>query len=531
MKQQWQLNDLVDLEYFFQKDANQPLDTLHQRDRAIYLYHIAPSLQTKGDFAASNRRAAIYHWLNQRRESERTKEPDAFLPGDAFSEIHAVFSRLILFIGFLTGLGLTFSLLSYQGKAPLNVASYWGILVLSQVLLLLILAILSMLRFRRRLLKKNPLIISILGRLLITSVLKAKTGLLKPFSAAQKNSFKTAIGIGRRQKTIYGSVFFWPLFLLIQQFGIGFNSGVLFATLIRVLSSDLAFGWQSTIQVSSHAVYQIVRLIALPWSWFIAPPMAHPTLAQIIGSKLILKDGIYHLVTRDLVSWWPFLCFSVLVYGMLPRILLFALAVFMRKRKLGQLRFDHFDADRLMYRLETPLIKTTARPLRPEKFLVGAENAIRQTESVPSISSITSGSSLLALVPDDISNRCVQAEFSRLIFEQFGYNLAQILDVSMDITSDGNVFEHLASTKWDDGQPKILILQEAWQPPIREIMLFIEKARQILGERAKIIVALVGLPVNDTIFTPVKQQDWEVWEQRINVLGDPYLRLERLINE
>ena len=35
---------------------------------------------------------------------------------------------------------------------------------------------------------------------------------------------------------------------------------------------------------------------------------------------MVLKEGIYHLTTPDLVSWWPFLLLAVCFYGFLPRI-------------------------------------------------------------------------------------------------------------------------------------------------------------------------------------------------------------------
>ncbi|GBC60609.1 DUF2868 domain-containing protein [Desulfonema ishimotonii] len=77
--------------------------------------------------------------------------------------------------------------------------------------------------------------------------------------------------------------------------------------------------------------------------------------------------------------------------------------------------------------------------------------------------------------------------------------------------------------------PNVLILQEAWQPPIRETLTFIQALRKILGEQSRIEVGLIGKPGPDTIFTPVKEENWNIWTQKLNTMGDPWLRLERLV--
>jgi hypothetical protein len=71
------------------------------------------------------------------------------------------------------------------------------------------------------------------------------------------------------------------------------------------------------------------------------------------------------------------------------------------------------------------------------------------------------------------------------------------------------------------------MLQEAWQPPIKETLIYIRELRKKLGHKAKIILLLIGMPTNETIFTPVNEQNWMVWQQKIDQFADPYLRLEK----
>ena len=44
-------------------------------------------------------------------------------------------------------------------------------------------------------------------------------------------------------------------------------------------------------------------------------------------------------------------------------------------------------------------------------------------------------------------------------------------------------------------------------------------------------VGLIGRPKQGAVFTRVKEEEWEVWDQKLKALGDPYLGLERLMAE
>ena len=80
------------------------------------------------------------------------------------------------------------------------------------------------------------------------------------------------------------------------------------------------------------------------------------------------------------------------------------------------------------------------------------------------------------------------------------------------------------------GNPHGLILiYEAWQPPIREILKFIKDIRKAGGKEMPLIIALIGKPCEETIFTPVKEMDFKIWNMKIKGLGDPYIQLETLV--
>lgn len=74
----------------------------------------------------------------------------------------------------------------------------------------------------------------------------------------------------------------------------------------------------------------------------------------------------------------------------------------------------------------------------------------------------------------------------------------------------------------------IVWVQEAWQPPIKEIMSFLKALRGVAGDGMDLVVALVGKPRVETVFTPPCAMDLSVWHKKVDALGDPRLRIESL---
>ena len=538
MQTDWQIKDLIDLEYFFEQDNREDDKNLMRRDREIYLSTIRLSARpaihkntlSSESLTDNTPRLIIKAWLEQRRKiEEKSRGIDLILPGDAFTELRRLFMNLALLIAFFSGAGLCFSLLAYKGSEPLNVSVFLGVLIVAQMGLIIILLSGFCLRKQSRLFTNTSFVYGLLSRLIIKSARWFREKTMRKLNAEQRGQVRATIGIAHRQRTIYGSVFFWPFFIIGQTVGVGFNLGVLAAAFLRILSADLAFGWQSTIQISAQAVFKAVKLIALPWSWFMPAGIAHPTIEQIEGSHMVLKDGIYHLATLNLVSWWPFLCMAVCVYGLLPRIVLLISGIAIQKRRLRLLTFDHTDCDRLMQRLMTPVLETGGNTEPPDSdnplFQQGYTAGITSASEPDDPNDKRATNRVIALIPDDFFEAVADKELRFNIKNRFGYDLGVKFEVEADVTADLAVLERLAAT---DGAAKIMLLQEAWQPPIRETLLFIRKIREIAGAKAKIIVALIGKPVPGTVFTPVKPEDYKIWEQKISRIGDPYLRLEKL---
>lgn len=534
MKTRWRLSDILDLEYFLHRDETDIGDpeaakTMALRDREIYLAHIGPDEPKE---KSRHRRFIVKSWLSQRRSEEKTAlPPETPLPGAVFEEIYRVLWWVFAVFGLLSGAGLAFSFLIYRGIEPLNVAYYFGALILSQFLLMLVLILVLTFRLMNRSFSENSILYSLISRLLVRLFLWVKKRTVKGLSGNRRSGIEAALGVVRGRRKVYGTLFYWPVFILAQVFGVCFNIGIIAATLVKVVATDIAFGWQSTVQFSPEMVHDLVRTIALPWSWFVPSGIAYPSLAEIEGSRMILKEGIYFLATENLISWWPFLCFAALFYGLIPRALLLIVGMVAKHRTLDKQDFEFSDIDRLMHRLQSPLVSTegspTSEPARPE----GLTEAPSIASAAPVQHESASGETVVALVPDDIFDEVTDDQLKSMVRKVLGYQVREKIRIGADDEADRAVLEGLSRSDWQNGRPHVLLLQEGWQPPIREILHFIQELRNTIGETGGIEVGLIGKPAPETIFTPVNEDNWNAWIQKLSGLGDPYLRLERLSAE
>lgn len=519
---QWSLTELIDLEFFSVHDSAIEEIQLEKRDREIFLHHVQPNIKDAPAGSKSFRRQAIKAWLDQRRRLYLTEQGgEAVLPGDAFAEAKGIAGLVIAVIGIISGAGLALSLLVYDGQQPINVSVYFSVLVLLQVLFVLLTLRFFFARSSLKRLKKFSILYHLLGRLLDRMMKKLVLGASGKVSARHTQSIEAVYGVALAKHTIYSRVVFWSFFSLMQIFGIMFNLAAITATLIRVFTADLAFGWQSTIQLSSQAVHTLVRIFSTPWAWIIPPGVAYPGLDQIEGSRMVLKEGIYHLATGDLVSWWPFLVCAVCVYGLLPRLILYALAAYGQRMSVSKLDFSQADYDRLFMRMTRPVLSTAGtasggrHPSKDNGMGLEIMDEALKARGIPSI----------VLVSSDIIPILDKNALSKAVSRSVGWDIFDIMEIQGEAGADRPVFDAL-SDSFKTGNKGAVLLLEAWQPPIMETVEFIRELRATLGKKAPIAVFLIGKPDGQNIFTLVDSSDKAVWSQALKKLADPYLRFE-----
>ena len=524
----WHIRDIIDLEYFFHKDAvsqsAEDQQYLHERDRTIFLNAVKPGIK-EGETPA--RQFIIRAWLNRRREEQA--EEEAVLPGEGFESLYGSFRFLFVIAGLFLGGGAGLSFLTYTGDRPVNVFAYLAVFVFSQVFLLLLLFILAIYRLQKGAFLSTCPLYRAIGRFMIRTVIWARNRVSDKVGADRRSRVEAILGIIRNKGRTYGIFFLLPIFILTQLFAMGFNLGLLATTLFKVITADIAFGWQSTLQLSSTAVHTLIEKIALPWSWLAAGDAAYPSLAQIEGSRIILKEGIYHLSSPDLASWWPFLCFSVLFYGLLPRLLLFLGASAAQRIHLNALDFRQGAYEQLLLRMTTPLVSTRGRMVddagtgvkEPESDYVDKDPGETYEPGVRK--------NLLVLIPDDIADACPQEEIESAVRNRFAASITQLIRINNNYETDVEIPAALKKNS-RPADIDILLIQEAWQPPIAEYITFIKNLRQTIGNGPCIRLGLIGKPLPDTMFTPVKEVNLKIWTRRITALGDPCIYAVGLVN-
>jgi hypothetical protein len=258
--------------------------------------------------------------------------------------------------------------------------------------------------------------------------------------------------------------------------------------------------------------------MAFPWSWFVKAGIAYPSLSEIEGSRIVLKDGIYHLATGNLVSWWPFLCFALITYGLLPRLILLLVALYKKGSSLAALRFDQAVFDRLLVSMQTPSLSTGAIPDPMDKPATLPPEHLEASGS-------PSGAGLTVLIPEEVFARCSEPDLKQALAKTGGI-IRQTIKFAEDYESDRLLLEKLAVPETE--HLAILILAEAWMPPIIDFIVFIKDLRRALPPSTPIRIGLIGRPGSKSVFNPVAPADYKIWQQKMDSLGDAYLSVEQL---
>jgi len=494
MKNIWKFKDIIDLEYFsnidlFREDPQEK--DLHRRERQFFL-----DGKREGDLPSASHSDCLALWLVHRRLTE-SKGERGFFPGSRLEDSLRLFQWLLIVCGLMFGSAMALSYFVYTGQTPLNVFTFFTIFILPQlglIALFLIRTVLARLTRRPRSFLKGMLV-PLFHR--FARFFKKRT--LSYLLEEQQKSFNLLFS---RKNSRF---FTWPLFVRAQLFGIAFNIGLLLITLFKITTVDLAFGWQTTLKLGAEGLNSVVQLVALPWSWLLPGELSTPSLAQIEGSRIILKEGIYHLATENLTSWWPFLLMSLLCYGLLPRLLLLLFGFFAERRNyrryLNQRKFQA-----ITQRMRTPLVSSQAAAEKRSgevalpKHGNDAASTIKQKEKIQSC---------IVLVPDELYSNLGHAELDRL-FSPHGFQTREKEHLFKSYEDDRRLLEVIGQDR--DGA---IVLVEAWMPPILEHLLFFEKLSQRLNSKASLAFCLLGKPCREEIITLPHREAAQLWKEKL----------------
>lgn len=524
--QSFRIPDLLDLEYFFHEDEDVSPREKGLRDRRMYIEKRLPETgSTPHPEKEETPERLLFFWLIQRRNALEKESENRILPGAVYLEAFRMALFVFFFLGLFAGGAGAFSFLAYQGDTPVNVFLYLGLFVGIQLVLLLFLGISLVMRKSGMGMHQGAIVYGSIRRLFsffVNRLVQSVGGSLAP---GKKNAFENAFGILLSRKKRYEGLFFPQALILGQVLGVGFYLGVLFATLFRVAGWDVAFGWQSSLDVGPRGVYELVRLLSAPWSWIIPHSVAFPDLSDIEGSRIILKEGIRELSTGHLLSWWPFLVFCVLVYGLLPRILLLFLGWAFLHLNLKNLDFNYPDAKDIIRRMKSPFVVTSAEPVQenPETPDMPEEKA-----DYPCSGPMKRENGIVGLLPEDVVSGISPEEFEKGLKQRLFCSFAFQGIITMEKESDEDAVENAARIA-EEKQAEVVLLLEGWMPPIRETVEYIQWIREKIGEKIPMRILLVGKPEGKNVLTPLRRMDKEVWQKKMLSMKDPYLKVEEMV--
>ncbi len=508
----WTADELLDLEYFLHAGEGQNPDALRARNRQD-----GQAARAAG-VALEDRRPALRWWVDRRR-GEWGGGMDT--PGQFLAAALNQAGQLLAAAGGLLGVGAVAALLHHEAAHPaVNVAWFFLALIVPQLLLLVLLA--GCLAWHPRRAEYRPRGL----RHLVLALWEKIAGWAWPRMAAhlppeRRGQAGEMLAVLRRQRLLYGGVHRWSLLRRVQAFGLGFNFGALLAMLAFVAFTDLAFGWQTTLDPDPGQVHRVVRALASPWSWWLGEGRGYPGLAAIQGSRIIQQGGAAG-PAEHLRAWWSFLFLCLASYGLLPRLAAWTLCWHWTRRELNALDFQDAAADATWRQMREPLLEVGGEsPARPvEATGLEIPPSPRGGPADPAVA----GAALVLWVPVDLQEWAADGAgpLPRLVAAQGGCPVAAIQTYGQSPRRDAEALAALPP-----GRPGAIVM-EGWRPPVTESLTLLRGFRRRLGDKQPLALWLTGQPAAGG-FRPLPEPDRELWRSQLRQLGDPWLRVEILV--
>ena len=521
------LKDIIDLDYLIYMedalDSQEDIQWRTIRDRKIY-NQCKNTVQTE--------KALLLKWLVFRKNEffkGKDKKALTLLPGTIFSIIYSWMAYAMVLSGCVTGVSLAYSFLAYHGNRPINVTIFIVLFVVLQVLLILFTLILLVKRGIGTKNRENRFSNSIIHTLISSLFFNVLPKILKktdwPIFKKSLDTLEYTSSLIRMKNREYKDLFFWPIFFLTSVFAFSFAAGALGGTFFRVVVSDMAFGWQSTLMASSDRVYDLVSFIALPWSWFVPESLVHPSLEQIEGSRIILKDGLSVLATQDLVSWWPFLCMGILFYAVIPRGFLIITGILAQKHVLRNFNFERPRFRQVIARMQSPVLDITANEIPVNQTI--EKNPNKDMKEKPSFRTRPDvpGQKALLLASKSVYSDEIIKKVIKGIETHLSFNVKETIGISFDFDDDAGAIRQMS----ESGVDQVILVHEVWQPPIRGLLHYITRIKAAMPENKLLWIMLtrdaseIDLSVDNTDI------NCNVWKKAVFKLENPDIVVKRFI--
>ena len=431
---------------------------------------------------------------------------------------------VLVIAGLVFGSSTVAGLLLYDANHPVNVVFFWLAVIGVQLLLLCgwVIAVLP-LSWLGALPGASG--IQLLLRLIAQALPLGVGWLVQRFSHENQQRLQRLRGNAVRFDRLYGKLRFWLLVEATQTFALAYNVGAVVALVAITYGSDPAFCWKSTM-LDSQQAHAVTNVIAAPWSTLMPPA----TLSQqdIESTRYWSFDESFTEKPNDAAPdkagwrrWSLFLLMSLLLYCLMPRCLTYWISSSARKRSIRQATLNHVEFQRLRDRLRANYVTTTDPNVEQETGLEPRPPVERQAQAATVSEAGDGPFPVLRCSGVKLGND----EIGALIAANLGKSISTVDAVlGPDPADDAAALDRVTQ-----GKPpaEVLVIVEAWEPPVSEYIDLLAHLRERLGDNRIIDVLLYNRRPDGTICVP-KPKDVGMWRNQMECLGDPWLRVESL---
>ncbi len=430
-------------------------------------------------------------------------------PQDAESAIGVV----LALVGVMVGWAVAFTLLYYEGTQPINVVNVLAVLV---VLPLLMLVISSVVFLPGRWLAWLPGMRALQGALQMLSPGRLGVVFARILPQRKRDGLLALFGRARSNQHVYGDVLRWLLLKWSQILAVAFSLGALLGSLALVVFSDLAFGWSTTLEIEASEFHALTGWLSLPWQAFIEAGV--PSFELVDGSRFFRLGGAAGSISADIAAlgaWWPFLLLCIAAYALAPRIVLWLFSNWRLNANLEQSMLLVPGASRLLERLNTPIIETSATQSETSApALPAAADVVR---------AVATSRANVALV--DWNGAAGDAKVAEQRLLSSGGGVIVCYAQAGGANSMAEDRDALAKVAAAEDEPGIVVLVKAWEPPMLDCLDFLHELRVVIGDGRDVTVLALGHASTDRA-GGVAEEDVNMWREKLAAQGDPWLRLE-----
>jgi len=402
----------------------------------------------------------------------------------------------------------------YDGTHPVNVIHVLAAFVAVQLVLVLLFVVSRLPRGVTRFVPGMQTVQESLG---LFSPGRLQRLMARYLPQSYRETAASLLGRGRAHQRLYGHVDRWVIAHSSQIFALAFNVGAVAGALYLVVFSDLAFSWNTTLQLEPTEMKRWTDALSVPWAAVFGD--GRPSLDLIENTRYFrLKEGAFPNAASpaSLGGWWPFLVMCMVIYGLVPRLITWAVAGQRLRANLRRTFLRFPDSAELLERLNTELVETRAEePDHATMVESGAGAAMESTAGV-------AGRATLAI--DWAATVAERGAFAAWLVGTAGVEIAVWEKAGGAGTLEQ---DHATVNAAADSDFGLMVLVKAWEPPMEEVLDFLRELRAALPDDRLIHVAPVGWTDDGSPCAP-EPHHLQMWQNVLARLGDPWLRITRL---